>query len=302
MSNLATQQVGQQANTLQNISGNNQNLVNSDVSSLNNQNSANEGIASQNTANQAATFKSVTNAASNTQGILAHGGEVKAPQNYDEGGPVQVETPDAPTSSAPNAANSKTAQLLSSDTPLPAQAPAPKGDEQSSAGKTAQSLMQDSGDDAAADAGTTAGADAAGAAGADAAGAAATDAAGAAGAADAAGAGAAAAGGADAGGLALLALLAKGGKVPALVSPGEVYIPPSKVKQAAKSPDPTKHGQKVPGKAKVKGDSYANDTVHATLQEGGIVIPKSVMESKHPAWAAHKFVTAITAKTKLRKK
>lgn len=97
-------------------------------------------------------------------------------------------------------------------------------------------------------------------------------------------------------------LFAEGGKVPAMVSPGEVYIPPSKVKEAQMSKDPTKVGEKIPGKAKVKGNSYANDTVPKTLEEGGIVLPKSVMEHKHPAWAAHAFVTAITAKTKLRKK
>jgi hypothetical protein len=98
------------------------------------------------------------------------------------------------------------------------------------------------------------------------------------------------------------AMMAKGGPVKAMVSPGEVYIPPSKVAAAAKSKNPAKEGERIPGKAKVKGDSLKNDTVPKTLEEGGIVLPKSVMEHKHPAWAAHKFVTAITAKTKLRKK
>lgn len=86
---------------------------------------------------------------------------------------------------------------------------------------------------------------------------------------------------------------AEGGKVPALVSPGEVYLKPEQAKAAAKGKvDPIKAGEKIPGKAKVKGNSYANDTVPKTLEEGGLVLPKSVMESKNPHWEAHKFVQA----------
>jgi len=90
-------------------------------------------------------------------------------------------------------------------------------------------------------------------------------------------------------------------KVPAMLSPGEKYIPPSEVKKVAKGKDPIDAGKKVPGKAKVKGNSLKNDTVPATLEEGGVVIPKSVMESKHPHWAAKKFVEAIIAKQGLKK-
>lgn len=84
--------------------------------------------------------------------------------------------------------------------------------------------------------------------------------------------------------------------VPAMVSPGEVYLPPSAVSKVAGGADPIKAGEKIPGKAKVKGNSYANDTVPKKLEEGGIVLPKSVMESKNPHWAAHKFVQEIMAK------
>lgn len=99
------------------------------------------------------------------------------------------------------------------------------------------------------------------------------------------------------GGAAATPGFAKGGSVPALVSPGEVYIPPKGVEEVAKGKkDPISAGEKIPGKAKVKGNSYANDTVHKTLEEGGIVLPKSVMEAKHPHWEAHKFVSAILAK------
>lgn len=101
--------------------------------------------------------------------------------------------------------------------------------------------------------------------------------------------------------MALMAL-ARGGMVPALVSPGERYLPPDEVEKVAKGKNPLKAGEKIPGKAKYKGNNYANDTVPKTLEEGGIVLPKSVMESKHPHWAAHKFVSAILAKQGLKKK
>lgn len=96
----------------------------------------------------------------------------------------------------------------------------------------------------------------------------------------------------------MIAMLNHGGRVPAMLSPGERYLSPEKVEKVAKGADPIKEGKKVPGKPKVKGskNSYANDTVPATLQEGGIVLPRSVTESKHPHWAAHKFVSAIMAK------
>lgn len=94
--------------------------------------------------------------------------------------------------------------------------------------------------------------------------------------------------------------LANGGKVPAMLSPGERYLSPKAVAQVKKGADPIKAGKKVPGEAKVKGakNDYANDTIPATLEEGGIVLPRSVTESAHPHWAAHKFVSAIMAKNK----
>lgn len=93
--------------------------------------------------------------------------------------------------------------------------------------------------------------------------------------------------------------MAHGGKVPALVSPGERYLPPSEVKKVAEGKKaPIKAGEKIPGKAKVKGDSYENDTVSKTLEAGGIVLPRHVTTAKDPAAAAHAFVTAILAKNK----
>lgn len=90
---------------------------------------------------------------------------------------------------------------------------------------------------------------------------------------------------------------AHGGKVPALVSPGEVYIPPSKVKAAAKGEELDKVGEKIPGKAEVAGDSLKNDKVKKTLEAGGMVIPRSIMQSKDAEKKAAAFV-----KEHLRKK
>lgn len=57
-----------------------------------------------------------------------------------------------------------------------------------------------------------------------------------------------------------------------------------------------KQGGHVPGKAKVKGNSYSNDTVKALLSPGEVVIPKSVMESGDPVRGAAQFVQAMMSK------
>lgn len=97
--------------------------------------------------------------------------------------------------------------------------------------------------------------------------------------------------------------MAKGGEVPAVLSPGERYLSPKDVKKVAQGKeDPAKSGRKVPGKAKVSGDSLKNDVVPAKLEEGGIVIPRSVMNSKDPSNAAAKFVEAVLAKQNMKRK
>lgn len=96
--------------------------------------------------------------------------------------------------------------------------------------------------------------------------------------------------------------LAKGGKVPAMVSPGEKYLPPHEVKKVAQGKSPMAAGKTIPGKAKVEGDSYANDTVPATLEEGGIVIPRSVVQSENPEERARKFVAAVLARKQQKRK
>lgn len=85
--------------------------------------------------------------------------------------------------------------------------------------------------------------------------------------------------------------MAKGGKVPVMVSPGEKYLAPNEAKQVAKGQkNPMSSGKTFQGKAQVKGDSPKNDTVKTELQTGGVVIPRSIMESPNAAQAAHDFV------------
>lgn len=84
----------------------------------------------------------------------------------------------------------------------------------------------------------------------------------------------------------------KGGKVPALVSPGEKYLTPGQAQDVLKGKENPLNGKTIPGKAKVKGDSYENDTVPVTLEEGGCVIPRSVLQSDQPMKNAIKFVHA----------
>lgn len=92
------------------------------------------------------------------------------------------------------------------------------------------------------------------------------------------------------------ALAAHGGQVPAMVSPGERYLSPKKVEDVKKGADPMKIGEKIPGKAKVNGDSYSNDIVPKTLQSGGIVIPRHITQSKNAPDKAKEFVAAVLAR------
>lgn len=92
-------------------------------------------------------------------------------------------------------------------------------------------------------------------------------------------------------------------KIPAMVSPGEVYLKPGQAKQVAKGKaNPIKAGEKIPGKPKVSGNSYTNDVVPKKLDAGGVVIPNSVMQSSDPAHNAYKFVQAVMAQKKAKGK
>jgi len=85
--------------------------------------------------------------------------------------------------------------------------------------------------------------------------------------------------------------MAKGGKVPAMVSPGEKYLSPHQAQSVLQGKENPLNGKTFHGgKAKVKGDSYENDTIPVTLEEGGCVIPRSVLQSDQPMKNAIKFV------------
>lgn len=98
-------------------------------------------------------------------------------------------------------------------------------------------------------------------------------------------------------------MMAEGGAVPALVSPGEKYLDPGAVKKVEKGADPMSVGKQIPGKPKVGGakNSYANDTVPATLEEGGIVLPRSVTQAKDAPKKAAEFVAQVLKKQALKK-
>jgi len=91
---------------------------------------------------------------------------------------------------------------------------------------------------------------------------------------------------------------AHGGKVPAMVSPGERYLSPDKVEAVKQGANPIKVGEKIPGKPAVGGakNSYANDTVPKTLDAGGIVIPRSITQGKNAPKKAAEFVAAVLRK------
>lgn len=96
-------------------------------------------------------------------------------------------------------------------------------------------------------------------------------------------------------------LYAKGGKVPAMVSPGEVYLNPDQVNKVVnEGANPMKIGQHIPGKAKKKNDSYDNDTIPATLEEGGVVIPRHITTHKMAPEKAELFVHRAMARKRAR--
>lgn len=91
---------------------------------------------------------------------------------------------------------------------------------------------------------------------------------------------------------------AEGGKVPALVAPGEIRLRPNQVKEVLKGADPTKIGEKIKGKAPVPGavNDYKNDVVRKDLYEGDVIVPNKETKSKNPSEASRRFVHALAAK------
>lgn len=96
--------------------------------------------------------------------------------------------------------------------------------------------------------------------------------------------------------------MAHGGKVPAMVSPGEIYLSPEKARAVAQGKmSPMKAGEKIKGKAEVAGDSLENDTVPKKLEKGGVVVPRSAAQGKGSEDKARAFVQAILARENLKK-
>lgn len=89
-----------------------------------------------------------------------------------------------------------------------------------------------------------------------------------------------------------------GAPVQALVSPGELRIPRNKVAAVANGKSPFIVGEKIPGKPKVPGNSYSNDTVPKTLRTGDVIIPNAIMQSKDPVRGAQDMVAKIIARRK----
>lgn len=83
------------------------------------------------------------------------------------------------------------------------------------------------------------------------------------------------------------AMMARGGSV------GKSFVHEHLYGQKAK---PMTRGGAVPGKASVKGDSYANDTQKILASPGEIVIPRHITKGKNPGDGAKKFVEAILAR------
>ncbi len=92
--------------------------------------------------------------------------------------------------------------------------------------------------------------------------------------------------------------MAEGGKVPVLLSPGEIKLDPNQAQAVKAGANPMAEGKKVPGKAIVGGakNSYTNDTVKDSVDEGSIIIPRSVTQGKNPDKKAAEFVKAVLAR------
>lgn len=90
---------------------------------------------------------------------------------------------------------------------------------------------------------------------------------------------------------------AGGGQVPVMLSPGEKKLLPNEAKMVAGGKVSVNQvGKKIPGKAKVAGDDYKNDTYKDKVPAGSVIIKRSIMNSKDPVRGAADFVRAVMAK------
>lgn len=256
LGNLATQQVGQQAQGLQNLNQLTQTEQNQLLGSIGNQNAANSSIAAQNAKSQNQLGGGLMSGLSSALTLLNQGGQV----GYADGGQVK--------DSGPQSAFGKMmkAGVAGMQAPMAAQDNSVTAEGQAigqNLVKGAQALgtgisnLLGGGSTPALPEGMPSSQDWANAMGAPS------------------------------------AKMAKGGKVPVLLSPGEKTLSNNEAKKVADGKASVhKVGQKVPGKAKVKGDSEVNDTVPKKMNAGDMVIPKSVMESPNAEGHAARFVQA----------
>jgi hypothetical protein len=84
----------------------------------------------------------------------------------------------------------------------------------------------------------------------------------------------------------------KGGRVKAMLSPDELYLTPKKAQAVALGKLSPMAGERIPGKAKVAGDSLENDTVPRDLEAGGVVVKRSQAQDPDKA---RSFVQAVMA-------
>lgn len=93
----------------------------------------------------------------------------------------------------------------------------------------------------------------------------------------------------------------KGARIPekhapikAMLSPGELRLSQEEAKRVAQGKaKASEEGQRVPGKASVKGDSLKNDTVKADLKPGEVIVKRTAAKDDD---SAARFVGAVMAK------
>lgn len=92
--------------------------------------------------------------------------------------------------------------------------------------------------------------------------------------------------------------MASGGRVPAVVSPKEIYLNPHQVREVVeRGADPMRIGHHFPGQDKVKKkDSFKNDVIKTELDEGGVVLPVHITTHKDASSRGRKFVEKTVAK------
>jgi len=98
--------------------------------------------------------------------------------------------------------------------------------------------------------------------------------------------------GEGAGGFASM-VAAHGGEVPVVLSPGELKIPAHLVDAVAKGKvKASQAGERIPGKAKVKGDNLKNDTYATHANAGDVIIKRTKAQNDDDA---REFLLAIKA-------